>query len=210
MERPSTATSAGDLSITAQYTSAVWAWGKLPCAELFATRDAQRVFDVTNAALAAASVLSRRTPLRYALLHRHAMIDHVVREAAPRRVLELAAGLSRRGATLSADAGLHYTELDLPAVVAKKRELLERTAAGRAVLARGNFELVAGDVATAVFAARRPRDRGGPRDVPRRRRARAAVREDRARAADAASCSISRRATRSRRPASRGARSRPR
>src|SRR5438128_8918842 len=42
----------GDLSITALYTSAVWAWGRVPCAHLLATTDAKRVFDVTNAALA--------------------------------------------------------------------------------------------------------------------------------------------------------------
>ena len=141
----------GDLSITAQYTSAVWAWGKLPCAELFATTDAQRVFDVTNAALAAATLLRPRTPLRIALLQRHAMIDHLLAEAAPARVLELAAGLSRRGAAVSADPAVHYVELDLPAVSAHKRTLLARTDAGRAVLARPNYELVAGDVADAVF-----------------------------------------------------------
>lgn len=142
-----------DLSITAQYTSAVWAWGGMECADLFITRDAQRVFDVTNAALAAATVLRPRTPLRYALLHRHVMIDHLVREAAPARVLEIAAGLSRRGAAFSADAGVHYVELDLPAVIAAKRALLERTPAGQAVLARGNLQLVAGDAAVAPFPA---------------------------------------------------------
>lgn len=141
----------GDLSITAQYTSAVWAWGKLPCAELFATTDAQRVFDVTNAALGAATILRPRTPLRIALLQRHAMIDHLLGDAAPHRVLELAAGLSRRGAWASADPAVHYIELDLPAVNAYKRTLLERTTAGRAVLARPNYELLAGDVADAVF-----------------------------------------------------------
>jgi O-methyltransferase involved in polyketide biosynthesis len=133
-----------DLSITALYTSQVWAWGQLPCAELFASRDGKRVFDVTNAAL---GVMRRGTPLRYALLHRHAMIDHLVATWQPRRIVELAAGLSRRGATLSADPTLHYVEVDLPDVIAHKRRLLERTDTGRAVLARSNYELIAGDVA---------------------------------------------------------------
>jgi O-methyltransferase involved in polyketide biosynthesis len=135
----------GDLSITALYTSQVWAWGGLPCAELFASRDGKRVFDVTNAVL---GVMRRGTPLRYALLHRHAMIDHVVDEWRPRRVVELAAGLSRRGAAQSADPTLHYIEVDLPDVVAHKRGLLGRSEAGRDVLARTNYELVAGDVMT--------------------------------------------------------------
>ena len=133
-----------DLAITALYTAQVWAWGGFPCAELFASKDGKRVFDVTNAAL---GVTRRGTPLRYALVHRHAMIDHLVRAWHPRRVVELAAGLSQRGAAMSSDA-LHYIEVDLPSVVAHKRALLERSAEGRAVLARETYELVAGDVAT--------------------------------------------------------------
>ncbi len=144
---------AGDLSVTALYTSQVWAWGGLAGAELFATVDGKRVFDVTNAALGAASVLKRdAVPLRYALLHRHAMIDHLLRGAPAPEVLELAAGLSRRGAAFSADPARHYTEVDLPPVIARKRELLARTAAGQAVLARPNLALVGADVETAALA----------------------------------------------------------
>lgn len=135
-----------DLTITALYTSQVWAWANLPHAELFATPDAKRVFDVTNAALA----LARKPPLRFALLHRHAMIDHLARGA--RRILELAAGLSRRGATFSDDDRVHYVELDLPEVIARKRALLERTPEGRAVLARDNLELIGDDARTADLA----------------------------------------------------------
>jgi O-methyltransferase involved in polyketide biosynthesis len=141
-----------DLSITALYTSAVWAWGRVPCAHLFATTDGKRVFDVTNAALA----LTRAAPLRYALLHRHAMIDHLVRAAKVTRVIELAAGLSPRGAAFTADPNVRYTEIDLPAVVARKRELLASSDEGRAVLARPNFELVAGDVETVELDASEP------------------------------------------------------
>ncbi len=139
----------GDLSITALYTSQVWAWAELPCAELFTTVDAKRVFDVTNAVL---GVVRRGTPLRYALVHRHTMIDELVRTWHPRRIVELAAGLSRRGATMSAER-VHYVEVDLPAVIAHKRQLLERTSRGRAVLGRAGFELVAGDVETIELAA---------------------------------------------------------
>ncbi|HUJ57478.1 MAG TPA: class I SAM-dependent methyltransferase [Kofleriaceae bacterium] len=133
-----------DLSITALYTSQVWAWAKLPCAELCATRDAKRVFDVTNAALA----LARKPPLKFALLHRHAMIDHLVRASEVHRVIELAAGLSRRGAAMSRE--LDYTEVDLPAMIAKKRELLDRSVEGRA--ARDRMHLVAGDATTLELA----------------------------------------------------------
>src|SRR5438445_7842065 len=147
----------GDLSITALYTSAVWTWAGLPCSHLFATPDAKRVFDVTNAALAAANVFRRgHAPLRYALLHRHAMIDELLRASKLRRVIELAAGLSRRGATCTADARVRYVEIDLPEVIAKKRALLERTDEGRVVLARPNFELVAGDVMEVELVADEP------------------------------------------------------
>jgi O-methyltransferase involved in polyketide biosynthesis len=135
---------AGDLSVTALYTSQVWVWGGLRGAELLATVDAKRVFDVTNAVLGLARLARPDlSPLRYALLHRHAMIDHLLGERSG-SVLELAAGLSRRGAA-NCDAR-PYTEVDLPPVVAKKRELLERTPEGRAVLAK--LTLLAGDVTT--------------------------------------------------------------
>jgi O-methyltransferase involved in polyketide biosynthesis len=134
----------GDLSVTALYTSQVWAWGHLPYAELFATDDAKRVFAVTNAVLGAARVVRPELPaLRYALLHRHTMIDHLLAER-PGSVVEIAAGLSRRGAANCRDRA--YTEIDLPAVTAKKRALLERTPEGRDVLA--HLTLLAGDVTT--------------------------------------------------------------
>lgn len=137
----------GDLSVTALYTSQVWAWGGLSCAELLATDDAKRVFDVTNAALGIARWARPDMPeLRYALLHRHAMIDHLLAETSG-SVTEIAAGLSRRGAANCGERA--YTEVDLPPVIVKKRELLARTAAGRAVLEK--LVLVAGDVTAESF-----------------------------------------------------------
>jgi O-methyltransferase involved in polyketide biosynthesis len=142
-----------DLSITALYTAQTWAWGELACAELLTSTDSKRVFAVTNAALAAARLFDRRhPPLRVALLQRHAMIDRIVRESRARRVIELAAGLSRRGAAISADPAIDYTELDRAAVIDYKRELFDRTARGKAVLARSNFRLVAGDALATPLA----------------------------------------------------------
>lgn len=147
----------GDLSITAQYTSATWAWAGFPDAELLVTRDARRVFDVTNAALAIARVVARDQPsLRHSLVQRHAMIDHLLAERGAHHVIELAAGLSRRGATASRDPEVSYVEVDLPDVIERKRALLGRTPAGQAVLARANLVLVASDVATIALAALAP------------------------------------------------------
>ena len=137
--------SKGDLSVTALYTAGTWAWAGMPGAELLADDDSRRVFAVTNAAL---KLRPRAPSLRHALVQRHVMIDRVVEDARPRHVLELAAGLSRRGAHLSGRPDITVTEIDLPAVIAKKKQLLGRTPEGQSVLARDNFRLVEGDVAT--------------------------------------------------------------
>src|SRR5580692_808896 len=105
----------GDLSVTALYTAGTWSWGRCAGAELLATADTRRVFAVTNAAIALATL--RRAQLPYMLLHRHAMIDHLMRASAAPRVLELAAGLSSRGAATCHQR--RYVEVDLPRVVAR-------------------------------------------------------------------------------------------
>jgi O-methyltransferase involved in polyketide biosynthesis len=147
-----TTAKAGDLSVTALYTSQVWAWGGLSHAHLFTSSGAKQVFDTTNAALAAARTFNcERAPLHHSLLHRHAMIDHLLRESGYRHVIELAAGLSRRGAAVTSDPQVQYTELDLPHIIGRKRELLQRTDEGRAVLARPGLHLVEGDVETVAL-----------------------------------------------------------
>ena len=102
----------------------------------------------TNLALGVARLFRRDLPsLRHGLVQRHVMIDRLVAEARCPQVLELAAGLSRRGAAMSDDPQLRYVEVDLPAVIAHKRKLLARTArvvlgrAGTYAGARGGFDL---------------------------------------------------------------------
>jgi O-methyltransferase involved in polyketide biosynthesis len=46
---------------------------------------------------------------------------------------------------------VRYTELDLPPVVERKRDLLQRTDEGRAVLARPGLRLIEGDVETVAL-----------------------------------------------------------
>ncbi len=143
----------GDLSITALYTSGVWRWGRLPGAELLANFDAWLAFWITNAALWVARLFRRDLPsLRHSLLHRHLVIDKLAADAHPTQVIELASGFSQRGVAMSASPVLRYTELDLGAVMARKRELLGRTAEGKAVLARQNLRLLSADV-TAISLA---------------------------------------------------------
>ncbi len=139
----------GDLSVTALYTAGTWAWAGLPSAELLDHEDARRVFAATNGVIALTTFYRKLPSLRCSLVQRHVMIDRVLAESGTRHVLEIAAGFSPRGAAFSADPELQYVELDRPAVVARKRALLERTPAGREVLERTNFRLVGGDAADA-------------------------------------------------------------
>jgi O-methyltransferase involved in polyketide biosynthesis len=137
----------GNLSVTALYTAETWGWGGLPGAELLVSDQGRNVFKVTNFALAITRIFKPGVrSLRHSLLHRHTMIDHLAAASGARQILELAAGLSRRGVARSADSELRYTEVDLPPIVAHKRMLLERSEAGREALARPNLRLVSGDV----------------------------------------------------------------
>lgn len=142
----------GDLTVTALYTSAVWAWAGFRGAELFLTREAGAVFSVTNAVMMVLGGWRRSVPsLRWSLAQRHAVIDHLA-SGAP-QVVELAAGLSRRGAAFSERPGVRYVEVDLPGMVARKEALLARTEAGRAVLARASLVRVAADVRELDFGS---------------------------------------------------------
>jgi O-methyltransferase involved in polyketide biosynthesis len=151
-----------DLSVTALYTAGVWAWSRQPGAELFAHQDARRVFRATNFALACARPYRTKPPsLRHSLVQRHVVIDRVVRNARPARVLELASGLAARGVRLSADPHVQVVEVDRPQVIAKKRALAARSDAGRAALARPNWKLEGGDLAVLDLASVVP-DGAGP------------------------------------------------
>ena len=145
-----------DLAPTALYTAGVWAWARVPGAELFDHQDSRNVFGVVNFAMAIARLFQWGRPsLAHSLAQRHAMIDALVQQSldeqrqthANAQLLELACGFSARAARFSADPRTRCSELDRPAVIARKRALLDRSEAGRAVLARENLQLVEGDLA---------------------------------------------------------------
>ncbi len=144
---PSSPTKSADLAPTALYTAGVWTWARMPGAELLGSKDTETARKVVTAALWVAGLfLGRRPSLRHSLVQRHVMLDRLVEESGARCVLEIASGLSARGIRFSAGGGRTYVEIDAPLVVAKKRELLARTAEGETVLARPNLRLVGGDV----------------------------------------------------------------
>ncbi|MEO7111110.1 MAG: class I SAM-dependent methyltransferase [Polyangiaceae bacterium] len=143
----------GDLSVTAKYTSATWAWGKLPNADLLLTPDAERVFRIVNGALGLTRPFTGAPELPASLLERHRILDELVTASDCSNVIELAAGLSRRGITMSEDPSMYYVEIDLPHVVDAKRAILEKTERGRSALARPNFTIESGDITAVDLAA---------------------------------------------------------
>lgn len=114
---------------TAHYTAYVWARLGLPHADAFATGRGRALFWAFRVAAEWPAMLVPGVPtLSHYLELRHRCIDHALSELGPDRVVELGAGLSRRGLTLAADRGVSVIEVDLPAMVAAKRRMLEERA----------------------------------------------------------------------------------
>lgn len=114
---------------TAHYTAYVWHRLGMPHAELFATPLGAALF--WGFRVAGEGALPRLAPgvpsmQRYLEL-RHRGIERAVEAIAPDRIIELGAGLSRRGVTF-ASRGIAYVEVDLPAMTALKQRLIEARA----------------------------------------------------------------------------------
>jgi O-methyltransferase involved in polyketide biosynthesis len=114
---------------TAHYTAYVWHRLGLPYADLFATARGRRLYWSFRAA---GEWLTDRYPglpsMTQYLEMRHRAIEHALAEIQPDRVVELGAGLSRRGITWAADHGVQYVEVDLPHMVRAKREVIAERA----------------------------------------------------------------------------------
>ncbi len=117
--------SLAEIAPTAHYTAYVWHRLGFPHAEHFATPTGRRLFWSFRFAGEWLAVAHPTVPsmLQYLEL-RHRSIELALEEARPDRVVELGAGLSRRGLTWAADRGVDYVEVDLPHMVSAKRELI--------------------------------------------------------------------------------------
>jgi O-methyltransferase involved in polyketide biosynthesis len=122
------------ISPTAHYTGTVWVRNGLAPAS-FATRQGEALYQglrPMNAVLRAAGGPS----LEAMLLARHQVIDHLLDRAIAAgqigAVVELAAGLSGRGARMAARHGpaITYLETDLPHMADNKRAALARAGLG--------------------------------------------------------------------------------
>lgn len=126
---------------TAHYTAYAWHRLGFPYAEYFATATGRRLFWSFRAAGEWLAVVHPTVPsmLQYLEL-RHRSIELAVDDAAPDRIVEIGAGLSRRGLTWAADRGVEYIEVDLPHMVEAKLEII-RTRVPAEVRARADGRL---------------------------------------------------------------------
>jgi O-methyltransferase involved in polyketide biosynthesis len=139
---------------SAKYTAATWSWGKLRYADVLLPSGSREVFHLVNLYMALYRCINpRKHSLPHTLLHRHGMIDHLLRHFEAQQVIELAAGFSPRGAAMTEQRDLRYYEVDLLPVVQLKTGLLNDTELGRSVLARSNFRQIAADVMQLEFAS---------------------------------------------------------
>lgn len=121
----------GDEAIgpTAHYTAYVWYWLRLPYAHLFRTRKGARLFWSFRCALEWPTLLAPDLPTMPGWLGlRHRTIERALVGVDPGAVVEVAAGLSRRGVTWALERRIPYLELDLPVMSAAKSALLRRRA----------------------------------------------------------------------------------
>lgn len=118
-------TDATKIAPTAHYTAYAWHMLGLPYAEYFATPLGARLFRAYRLLELPAMLRGEPSKLLRTLRNRHTLIDAELERLGPDVVIELGAGLSRRGLTFALDHGVRYVEIDLPAMTAFKRELLE-------------------------------------------------------------------------------------
>lgn len=112
----------GKIAPTAHYTAWVWRRLGLPHAELFATAEGAALFYGARAAGEWIAAVAPGLPsMPQYLAQRHLAIEHALRQVDPDRIIELGAGLSRRGVTWAHDRGVPYVEIDLPHMIAAKR-----------------------------------------------------------------------------------------
>lgn len=132
---------------SALFTAATWRWADLPAAKITTPEGWEKIFNFVRRYNSLYRLLNPDSyQLHEMLLHRHLVIDRLVRENPQPRVIEVAAGLSPRGCQFSQSPQTEYVEVDLRQVVRLKRHQLLKSAEGTEVLARMNFHLVEGDI----------------------------------------------------------------
>jgi O-methyltransferase involved in polyketide biosynthesis len=139
---------------TAHVTAYAWYQLGLPYGNLFATREGATMYWVFRGATEAGIRWFKFPSLLEFLEFRHRMMEAQLELLDPDRIVELGAGLSRRGITWALDRGVRYTEIDLPHMTAAKRAMIERGPAhALRALRDGELELRSTDILAPGFAA---------------------------------------------------------
>jgi O-methyltransferase involved in polyketide biosynthesis len=159
--------SSDKIAPTAHYTAYVWHVLGLPYSDLFATDLGRRMFFAYKLLELPSAVRGRSSLLLRTLKNRHALIDGALERLAPDRVVELGAGLSQRGLRFALDHGVRYLEVDLPAMVAYKMQLIQERASGPIQAAlRERFRCISADIVSDEFQELLSRElRGSERPV---------------------------------------------
>jgi O-methyltransferase involved in polyketide biosynthesis len=139
---------------TAHVTAYAWYQLGMPYGNLFTTRAGATMFWAFRGATEAGIRWFKFPSLLDFLEFRHRMMEAQLELLEPDRIVELGAGLSRRGITWVLDRGVRYTEIDLPHMTAAKRDMLER-GPGRVLraLRDGELELRSTDILAPGFGA---------------------------------------------------------
>ncbi|MCA9626996.1 MAG: class I SAM-dependent methyltransferase [Myxococcales bacterium] len=137
---------------TAHYTAYAWFVLGMPYAEWFKTQQGARLFWSLRLGVEWVTRVARGVPRLIDYLElRHRCIDHTLRRLDPDRVIELGAGLSRRGVTWALDHGVHYVEVDLPHMTQAKRRLVLRFPKAIRSTLDERLKLVSADVLSPEF-----------------------------------------------------------
>ncbi len=132
-----------------------YAWHKLamPYGQLFTTREGAAMFWAFHGSVGWTSRFFPVPSLLEYLEFRHRMMEAQLERMSPDRVIELGAGLSRRGITWALEREVPYVEIDLPHMTAAKRAMLAK-APGRVqgALHAGLLQLVSTDILAPGFA----------------------------------------------------------
>ena len=138
---------------TAHYTAYAWHVLGYPHAELFATDLGRRLFRAYRVLELPSALRGNMSPLLRTLRNRHAVIERELEALAPDLVVEIGAGLSRRGLTFAVDRGIRYLEIDLPPMVAYKTRLIdERASSDVKAKLHARFRVLAADAMADDFA----------------------------------------------------------
>jgi O-methyltransferase involved in polyketide biosynthesis len=140
---------------TAHYTAYVWKRLRMPNAEHFATpRGALMFWSFRLAGEWVMRALPGLPSMEQYLAMRHRLIEGALDELGPDRIVELGAGLSRRGVTWAGDRGVPYVEIDLPHMARAKRERIARAPAALGARLEGLHAVQEGDILEPAFGER--------------------------------------------------------